>query len=71
MTLEEALQKLCRELPLGWNVRIEAEEGSAWVELEYDGRYMDWDDGDYPDHSISERMMLALEYAKEHNKYVE
>ena len=70
-TIEAALERCAKELSVDFDVYLIVEKGavsvcaSGWRGLQF----CHWEkDGDYPDHSVPERILLALEWAKEQER---
>jgi hypothetical protein len=63
-TFHEIANKLCGELPIGYEVNVEFENGSASVVWYCDlGQYHSVDS---PDDTIEDQIMIALKEANEH-----
>lgn len=60
-TLFEAINKACGELPEGWMIYIEMENGYGGVRLEYEGEEVKLD---YTDLDLTEQVGEALWAAK-------
>ena len=63
MTLDDALNKACSELPEGAEIYVTVEKGAGWV----DARNWDGDDfsPDTADKSLAEQVIEALQWCKD------
>lgn len=63
MTLEESINEAAKELPEGWIIEINVENGSAWVNL-YDGC---GNSAAVSGETLSQQVSAAISHAKEHS----
>ena len=57
--LYEAVQKVCEELPEGYEITIRMENGAGWIELETPNGTVDIDSTE----TLEEGVLVALQYA--------
>ena len=63
MTLKEIAEKICKEIPEGFEISLNFENGSAWVELS-DDMHDSVNLPDSADLTLEEQLEDALEAAK-------
>jgi len=62
--LAEAINKCAGELPDGYIISLNTENGCTWMEM-FRGDKRVWIDNSYPDHSLTERYLMALQRARD------
>ena len=58
----DIINKVCKELPTGFEIRLYMENGAAWIEMFYLRCTVDYDPGDSS--LLSKQLEEALNFAK-------